>query len=324
MARGITDIHGIKVGHYTDEQALTGCTVVLCPHGAVAGVDVRGAAPGTRETDLLRPGHLVERAHAILLGGGSAFGLEAASGVMEYLEENGYGFDVQVARVPIVPAAVLFDLTCGDPRVRPGREAGYQACRAAGEEVAEGNVGAGTGATVGKLFGLGSAMKGGLGTASQRLDSGVTVGALVAVNAYGDILDESGQILAGTRNPMTGQFINTADLMRKGIDWADMSGMNTTIGVVATNARLDKAAVNRVASMAHNGLARAISPVHTMYDGDTIFALSYGNLSGDVSIIGTVAAQVMAEAVRRAVLAACSVAGIPAAQDVKKNLARLG
>lgn len=335
----IVDVPGIKVGHATNREALTGCTVVLAEEGAVAGVDVRGSAPGTRETDLLRPGNLVERVHAVLLAGGSAFGLAAADGVMAYLEERGIGFDVGVTRVPIVPAAVLFDLHAGDWRVRPDRAMGYQACVNAAAPVnaagatAEGNVGAGTGATVGKLFGPPQGMKSGVGTWSITLPGGVVIGAIVAVNAFGDVLDsQTGQLLAGPRDPQTGKPVRTMEFLqgiqdvpaRSGMesempgtpDFSDFAGSNTTIGVVATNARLSKEAANKAAQMAHDGLARSISPVHTMVDGDTLFALSTGDVEADLSTVGAVAAEVVVQAVKRAVLAAESLGGIPAHRDV--------
>jgi len=321
MYNAITDVPGIKVGHYTDLEAATGCTVILCEKGAVGGVDVRGGAPGTRETDLLRPVHLVEKVHAILLAGGSAFGLDAATGVMRYLEERDIGFDVKVAKVPIVPAAILFDLTIGNPKVRPDAEAGYKACLAAAEgPVAEGNVGAGTGATVGKLLGPKFASKSGLGTASQKIGKGIIVGAIVAVNAFGDVVDpETGEIIAGTRNPLGKGFLNTLERMKGDLGQTILAFTNTTIGVVATNAYLTKEEANKVAQMAHNGVAMAIRPAHTMFDGDTIFALSLGEpgrKKANVSVIGAVAAQVMAQAIIRAVKQAESLHGIPAARDL--------
>jgi L-aminopeptidase/D-esterase-like protein len=318
MHNAITDVGGVKVGHCTDRQAVTGCTVILCEKGAVAGVDVRGSAPGTRETDLLRPLNLVQEAHAILLTGGSAFGLDAAGGVMRYLEERGVGFDAGVARVPIVPAAVLFDLAIGRADVRPDSTMGHKACCSATDgPVAEGSVGAGTGATVGKLLGPRFATKSGLGTASEKIGKGIVVGALVAVNAFGDVVDPaSGQILAGTRTPGLGGFLDTARRMKGDLGQTVLALANTTIGVVATDARLTKEEANKVAQMAHDGLAIVIRPVHTMFDGDTIFALSTGNKRGDVSAIGAVAAQVTAQAVLRAVREAQSLDDIPAARDL--------
>ena len=322
MHNAITDVPGIKVGHYTDKEAATGSTVILCEEGAVAGVDVRGSAPGTRETDPLRPMSLVGQAHAILLGGGSAFGLDAAGGVMRYLEERGYGFDVGVAKVPIVPAAILFDLSLGSSKVRPGPEEGYQACLAASSgEVAEGSVGAGTGATVGKILGPERMTKSGLGTASRRLGN-ITIGAIVAVNAFGDVVDpESGEVIAGPRNIEQGGFFRTIDIMKRIKESKSPIPTNTTIGVVATDASLNKEQVNKVAQMAHDGLARAIRPAHTMVDGDAIFVLSTGKggEGEDVTIIGSIAAEVLATAIVRAVRQAEGLAGIPAAGEVREN-----
>ncbi|MBE3131996.1 MAG: P1 family peptidase [Acidobacteria bacterium] len=319
--RGLTAVDGIKVGHDTLTQRPTGCTVVLVERGAVAGVDVRGSAPGTRETDLLNPVNTVEQVHAVVLAGGSAFGLDAASGVMRYLEERGIGYDTGVARVPIVPAAVLFDLGVGDdPKVRPTADSGYRAATAAsGGPVAEGNVGAGAGATVGKLAGRDRAMKGGIGTAAITLPDGLVVAALVAVNAAGDVIDPAtGRVVAGVRTPDGRGLADVRLLLRSGLVTAGRPGDNTTIGVVATNARLTKAQANKVAQMAHDGLARAISPVHTPIDGDTVFALATGTRSepADVLAIGALAADVMAEAIVRAVRAATSIPGFPAARDL--------
>ena len=328
-AGAITDVPGIRVGHAQDDEALTGCTVVLCEGGAVAGADQRGGAPGTRETDLLRPMHLVQRVHAVLLAGGSAFGLEAATGVVRYLEERQVGFDVRVARVPIVPAAILFDLEVGQAGVRPDAEMGYRACmnasKASAEPPAEGNVGAGTGATVGKILGMGQAMKGGLGTASIAVGNGLVVGAIVAVNAFGDVVDPTtGEIVAGTRcadvGPLhigaPGYFADTLHIMRGLVGRTTLAIArrgHTVIGVVASNARLDKEETNKVAQMAHDGLARAIRPAHTMLDGDTLFALSTGRRRADVNIIGAFAAEAVTLAILRAVRAARPVAGLPSA-----------
>jgi len=322
MKDAITDVPGVKVGHYSDKEAATGCTVILCEEGAVAGVDVRGSAPGTRETDLLRPMSLVGRAHAILLSGGSAFGLEAAAGVMRYLEEGGYGFDTCVVKVPIVPAAILFDLRLGSAKVRPGPEEGYQACLGASDgPVAKGSVGAGTGATVGKILGPEKMTKSGLGTASQRLGN-VTVGAIVAVNAMGDVVDpETGEVIAAPRDVERGGFLRTIDIMRKCRGSIQPVVTNTAIGVVATDAALSKEQVNKVAQMAHDGLARAIRPAHTMGDGDAIFTLSIakdGEVGAeDVTVIGSIAAEVVAMAVVRAITEAEALAGVPAAKDVR-------
>ena len=311
MHDDITDIPGIRVGHDTNLVAGTGCTVILCTTPAMGGVDVRGGAPATRETDLLRPMHMVEAVHAIVLTGGSAFGLDAASGVMRYLEEQGIGFDVGVAKVPIVPAAAIFDLAFGDANIRPDSAAGYRAClQATTEPVTQGNVGAGTGATVGKMMGPALAMKGGLGSASTQLPDGTLVGAIVAVNALGDILDlQTQKVIAGGRNP-TGGFA-----------FDNLFG-NTTIAVVATNASLTKVAANKVAQMAHNGLAMVIRPAHTMFDGDTVFALALGaqtqthpdpaTTSLQVSTIGAAAATTLARAIIKAVRNATDLHGVPA------------
>lgn len=321
MYHAITDVPGIKVGHYTDKKAATGCTVVLCQEGAVAGVDVRGSAPGTRETDLLNPVHLVEKVHAVLISGGSAFGLDAAGGVMRYLEERGYGLNVGVAKVPIVPTAILFDLSLGDPKVRPGIEEGYQACLAATDkEVAEGTVGAGTGARVGKALGGRQAVKSGIGTASQEFAAGIIVGALVAVNALGDIVDpKTGQIIAGLRRLDGEGFLNTSEILRSGQKPQSFIFDNTTIGVIATNAWLSKTQATKIAQMAHDGLARVIRPAHTMFDGDIIFCLSLGKpeeKQADVTALGTIAAEVIAQAVIRGVTQAESLCGVPSIKDL--------
>ena len=318
---GLMAIAGLKVGHHTLAARPTGCTVVLAEGGAVAGVDVRGAAPGTRETDLLNPLNLVDAVHAIVLAGGSAFGLDAASGVMRYLEERTIGFSTAYGVVPIVPAAILFDLGVGDPKIRPGADCGYAAAvSASAGPVAEGNVGAGAGATVGKMMGMDRAMKGGLGTASIALPDGLVVAALVAVNAYGDVIDPAtGRVVAGVR---TGDGTRLADarvLLRTGAAQKKALGENSTIGIVATNARLTKTQATKVAQMAHDGLARSITPVHSLADGDTLFALATGTLAGDadVSRVGALAAEAVADAVLRAVRAAQGLPGFPAARDVQ-------
>jgi L-aminopeptidase/D-esterase-like protein len=322
----ITDVPGIEVGQAQDDEALTGCTVVLCRKGAVGGVDVRGGAPGTRETDLLNPINLVDKVHAVVLAGGSAFGLDAASGVMKYLAEQKIGFGVGTMRVPIVPAAILFDLGLGKSTRHPDPEMGYAAATAANSgPVAEGNAGAGMGATVGKIFGMAGAMKSGLGTASLEIGGGVIVGAIVAVNAFGDVLDpDTGQIIAGARPAKLGpvklgggeQFANTMEVMKSFTGRTILSlatKSNTVIAVVATNAKFDKAQATKVAQMAHDGLARAIRPAHTMLDGDTIFALATGQKKADVSIVGAYAAEALAQAIMRAVRAAEAAGGLPAA-----------
>lgn len=315
MFRAITDVRGIRVGHWTHEIGATGCTVVLCgERGAVAGVDVRGGGPGTRETALLDPTCLVERVHAICLSGGSAFGLAAADGVVRYLEERDIGFETGVARVPIVPAAILFDLALGDAHVRPGRAAGYAACEAATDgPVAEGSVGVGTGATVGKLQGLAGAMKGGVGTASCYVAGGAIVGALAAVNSFGDVVDpRTGDFVAGARRPDGAGFVDTEVALLGGLPGVQQPLAHTTLGVVATDVALTKAQATKVAQMAHDGLARAIRPVHTPLDGDLVFALSLGDREGNVGVVGAVAARVLAQAVVRAVLKAKGLHGVPA------------
>jgi L-aminopeptidase/D-esterase-like protein len=321
MYNAITDVPGVKVGHYTDNKAVTGCTVILCETGAVAGVDVRGSAPGTRETDLLRPMNLVERIQGVLLSGGSAFGLNAASGVMRYLEERGFGHETIVARVPIVPAAILFDLNIGSSKIRPDAEEGYKACLAATEkEVAEGCVGAGTGATVGKMLGIERAIKSGVGTASCKIGDDVIVAALMAANAIGDIIDyRTGKIIAGPRNEQNNGFLSTVELLTGGTFTYRKNPMatNTTLGVVATNANLTKEQVNKLAQMAHDGIARAINPCHTMYDGDAIFALSIGDKVGDITALGTAVTELVADSIVRAVQRAEALAGIPAIRDIK-------
>lgn len=304
----ITDVAGIEVGHFTDPRRPTGCSVVIAREGAVAGVDVRGAAPGTRETDLLAPGNLVEQVHAIMLAGGSAWGLEAATGAVRWLEEHGVGLDVGVGRLPLVPAAVLFDLHVGDMKVRPDAAAGYAACAAATcEPPAEGNVGAGAGAVVGKMFGLQHAMKGGVGTASVTV-AGVTVGALIACNAVGDVVDpDTGRPLAGARAADGLTLRDTRHALLRGEPPHPLlAGSNTTIGVIATDTRLTKVQAQRLAVAGHDGLARSINPVHTMSDGDTLFTLATGHVPHHpgMMVLATMAAEAVARATVRAVLAA--------------------
>ena len=300
MNQTLTAIDGIKVGHATDATAQTGCTVVLCPAGVTAGVDVRGAAPGTRETEALRPGRLVQKAHGVLLTGGSAFGLAAAGGVVQYLEEQNVGFLAGPVRVPIVPAAVIFDLGVGDAKVRPDRQMGYQAClNATDEPVVMGTIGAGTGATVGKAPSV-TPSPGGVGSACKYLDSGLIVAAIVVVNALGNVVNpRTGEIVAGGKE--NGSFV---DITERLLDADLVPGTNTTIGVVATNATLTPAEVHRVAEMAHDGMARAIRPSHTMFDGDTLFTLATGAHTGNsVNTVGILAAEVVAEAIVNAVTA---------------------
>lgn len=319
MAIAFNAIPGLRVGHAQDFEAATGCTVVLTAEGAVGGVDQRGGAPGTRETDLLRPLHLVERVHAVLLTGGSAFGLAAADGVVGWLEGQHIGFETAVARVPIVPAAVLFDLAIGRADRRPDAAMGYAACQAAVNQTGlgqVGTVGAGVGATVGKILGPTAQMKGGLGTAVIEVGQGLLVGALFAVNCWGDVIDPtSGQILAGARKLPEGGFADTMQLLKEMTP--SFSSGNTVIGVVATNGVLSKEAVNKVAQMAHDGLARVIRPAHTMFDGDTIFALATGQgQPADVNLIGAYAAEATSQAIVTAIKQATALAGVPAWRDL--------
>lgn len=316
----ITDVDGIRVGHFTDSRRPTGCTVILYERGAVAGVDVRGSAPGTRETDLLRPTNLVDKVNAIVLSGGSAFGLDAATGVMRYLEEHDAGFPTAAGKVPIVPAAILYDLTVGDAKIRPNADAGYQACLSAKTgPIGEGSVGAGAGATVGKLGG-GRPMKGGIGTSSIRLANGLVVGAIVAVNCVGDVIDpKTGKIVAGARTPDGKEFLNIVEAYRSGRGFSS-PGQNTTIGVVATNAKFDKTQMTKIAEMAHDGLARAINPAHTPSDGDTLFAMSTGisTVTPNLTSIGALAAEAVTEAILRGVMKAKPVAGFSSYNDIGK------
>ena len=310
-AGSITRVAGIEVGHFTDTRRPTGCTVVMARAGAVGGVDVRGAAPGTRETDLLDPCNLVDQVHAIVLAGGSAWGLDAASGAVRWLEEHGVGLDVGVGRLPLVPAAVLFDLLVGDMRIRPDAAAGYAACAAAsGADPTEGNEGAGTGASVGKLFGIARAMKGGVGTASVTAH-GVTVGALIACNAVGDVLDPgTAQVVAGARTLDGRNLLDTRRaLLRGDLPQSVLPGTNTTIGVVATDAVITKVQAQRLAVAAHDGLARSINPVHTQLDGDTLFALGTGaaGTNPGMLVLATLAAEATARATLRAVQMARSI-----------------
>lgn len=319
----LTDVPGILVGHAHDMNALTGCTVVLCPPGATGGVDQRGAAPGTRETDLLRPTHLVEKVNGIVLAGGSAFGLDAATGAMRFLEERGLGFPVSEGVVPIIPAAIIFDLALGRADIRPDAAMGYSACLAASaDNLAAGNVGAGMGATVGKLLGMQRAMKAGLGCASTRLPNGLVVGALLVVNALGDVLDPaSGQIVAGARGDHPGMFADSLEVLAafSGLAAGPVSSpANTVIGVVVTNARLSKAQATRVAQMAQDGVARCIRPAHTLYDGDTLFALATGEREADPSLVGALAAEATSRAILNAVYSATTAGGLPSAQDWKR------
>jgi L-aminopeptidase/D-esterase-like protein len=317
----ITDVPGLKVGHHTLATRPTGCTVVLCEAGAVCGVDVRGGAPGTRDTEALRPENTVQHVHAVVLTGGSAFGLAAADGVMRWLDERGHGMPVGPARVPIVPAAVLFDLWVGDASIRPDAASGYAACEAASSNApATGSVGAGAGAAVGKLYGIARAMKGGIGSSSVRV-GGFTVGAIVAVNAVGDVLDEQGGVLAGARREDGSGFMETSRALLQGQGPARLiPGSATTIGVVATDATLTKPQAAKLASLAHHGLSRAVDPV-TPHDGDTLFALATGRAGpvGDIGGLGVAAAEAVARAIRQAVRAATGVAGLPGLADTRRS-----
>jgi len=322
-ANSIVDVAGISVGHATDLNRLTGCTVVLCPPGATAAVDVRGGAPGTRETDLLGPGRLVQQVQAVVLAGGSAFGLAAADGVVRYLAERSHGWPVGSIRVPIVPAAILFDLGIGDPHAYPDASAGWQAAQtatSAGLEV--GCVGAGTGAAVGKVLGINRAVKSGIGSAAIRLASGATVGAIVAVNALGDVVSPvSGQILAGSRDPSTDEYVSAvSQLIHAEPITPSLAGTNTTIGVVATDAALDRDDLVRVAASAHDGLARVVRPAHTLYDGDTFFALSTRQSRTKVNpiAVAVAAGEVVATAIVQAVMAAMPLGGLPAARTAQR------
>ncbi len=301
MDKSICDVPGIKVGHFSLQEGRTGCTVILPENAAIAGVDVRGSAPGTRELELLKPVRLVQKINAILLAGGSAFGLDAAGGVQQYLEEKNIGFDVGVAKVPIVPAAVIFDLAVGRADVRPDKQSGYQACLNAIRDVCpEGQVGAGCGATVGKLLGQEKCSAGGIGTTSVTLENGVVVGALTVVNALGEIIDERGEIIAGIQNEEKNGFVASLQVLKQMAN-VNFSASNTTLSVVATNARLTRESATKVAQMAQDGLAKAIRPAHTMLDGDIVFAISTGEIETDVTIIGALACEMVAKSIRRAV-----------------------
>jgi len=318
MKNAITDVSGIKVGQESDFQGFTGCTVILCESGATGGIDIRGTASGTRQVDSLNPLHLVPYVHAVCIAGGSAYGLDASSGVMQFLEEKGIGLEFFVGKVPIVPSANLFDLFFGDAKARPHKEMGYRACQKATDgKVEEGSVGAGTGATVGKVFTVRQAMKGGVGTASEKLHGGVVVGALVVVNSYGDVIDsKTGKILAGARkSPDSREFAETRLVFREGREREASPGQSTTIGVIATDAALTKTEATKVAQMAQDGIARAISPSHTIFDGDVTFALSLGDKRAQLTTIGLVAAELLAEAIIRGVKSAEGFGKIPAWKD---------
>lgn len=316
MYNNILDVKGLKVGQVQDENGLTGCTVVICEDGAVCGVDVRGSAPGTRETDLLDPINLIQKVHAVVLSGGSAFGLESTCGVSKYLEERNIGFDVGVAKVPIVVGAVLFDLAAGDPKCRPDKEMGYRACEIASNEfLKQGNYGAGCGATVGKIKGPEYAMKGGIGSYSIKLDNGLVVSALIAVNAFGDVY-EDGEIIAGVLNNSKTRILSSYELMKQGVSKGGFSIDNTTIGIVATNAKLDKAGCKKVSQMAHDGYAKAIFPIHTSHDGDTIFTMSTGEIETDITLLGSLAVEVVEKSIINAIKNANGVKNILSYKDM--------
>jgi L-aminopeptidase/D-esterase-like protein len=318
VLNNLCDVPGVLVGHATDHEGLTGCTAVLFERSAVVGVDVRGSSPGTRETDRLGPIGMVRDTHALLLTGGSAFGLAAADGIVKFLEEKGVGLDIGVAKIPLVSAAVIFDLMSGSPDARPDAAMGYEAAAAASDgDFDQGSVGAGTGATVGKMLGLESAMKGGLGSASVDLGDGLVVGSLAVVNAVGDVRDERGEILAGPRR-VDGTLTDSEELMPQTVDrmrW----GQNTTLGIVATNARLTKPAATKVAQMAHDGLARAIYPVHTSVDGDVVFAAAAGEVETAPDIVGAWGARTMQEAILRAVRSAKGFPGVPSHSEYVRD-----
>jgi L-aminopeptidase/D-esterase-like protein len=319
--KGLTDIAGIRVGHVSDYDALTGCTVILCDGGAVGGVDIRGAATGTAEMDTLRPEHVTDRVHGVVLAGGSAFGLEAASGVRRFLEHRGVGFQTGAAVVPIVPCAILYDLAIGKPNVRPTREMGETAAAAAtSEAVKPGAIGAGTGATVGKIFGMAQAMKSGIGSVTVDLTDAVHVSALVAVNCFGDVRDpETGQLIAGARRARNSmELADTEAAMKLGAH-RDWGRQNTTLAIVATNARLSKVGATRLAQMANLGMARTIYPVNTSFDGDLCIALSLGTETAELNTLGVAAAEAVAKSILLAVRSAPSLGGVPGLAGLKKT-----
>lgn len=319
MYNNILDVKGIKVGQVQDTEGLTGCTVIICEEGATCGVDVRGSAPGTRETDLLDPINMIQKVHAVVLSGGSAFGLESTCGVSKYLEEHNIGFDVGVAKVPIVVGAVLFDLIVGDPKCRPNIDMGYKACEAATDkELRQGNYGAGCGATVGKIRGPEYCMKGGIGSYSIKLENGLVVSALVAVNAFGDIY-EDGKLIAGVLDDSKKKNLSTYDILKEGFSKGGFSIDNTTIGVVVTNAKLDKAGCKKVSQVAHNGYAKSIFPIHTPHDGDTIFTMATGEIESDITLISSIATEVVEKSVINAIKNANSIKNIPSYKEIIGN-----
>ena len=321
MYNNILDVKGLKVGQVEDEKALTGCTVVICEKGATCGVDVRGSAPGTRETDLLDPINSVQKVHAVVLSGGSAFGLESTCGVSQYLEENNIGFDVGVCKVPIVTGAVLFDLAVGNHKIRPNKEMGYKACLNASEtELKQGNYGAGCGSTVGKVKGAEFSMIGGIGSYSIKLDNGIVVSALIAVNAFGDVY-EDGNVIAGVLNDEKNRLLNTYDIMKQGVMKGGFSIDNTTIGIVATNAKLTKAQCKKISQMAHDGYAKAIFPIHTPHDGDTIFTMATGEIEveADLTLLGCLATEAVEKSIINAVKSAKSIQNIVSYKELQES-----
>ncbi|MBU5257265.1 P1 family peptidase [Tissierella praeacuta] len=312
----ITDVPGIKVGHAQSEEGMTGCTVIICDSGATGGVDVRGSAPGTRETDLFKSEKMVDKVHAVVLSGGSAFGLEAASGVMRYLEEQNIGFDVGVTKVPIVASAVIFDLNIGNCKIRPDFNMGYIAAKNANVNNIQGNVGCGMGATIGKILGPENAMKSGLGSATIKVGE-LIVSAMVAVNSFGDIYDyKNNKQIAGVYDYKNNKLLNTIDIMKNKNRNLGFNIQNTTIGIIATNAKLTKAEANKISEMAHNGFARSINPIHTMVDGDTIFTMATNEIMADISLIGTMAGEAMSKAIVNGVLFAEGACGLKALKDI--------
>lgn len=321
MLNSITDIRGLKVGHASNYEGYTGCTVILCEEGATCGIDIRGSAAGTRQIDALGISHIVEHIHAIVLSGGSSFGLDAATGVVRYLEEKGVGFDVGPTRIPIVPTAVIFDILFGDSKARPTAAMGYDACVSANDTVEEGSVGVGTGATVGKIFDVTRAMKGGVGTSSIVMPDGLTVASLVVVNAFGDILDNvTGKIIAGARvAPDSIELANTVESIKKGAVKKQFGLENTTLGVVATNAKFNKKEMTKIAQIAQGGLIKTINPVHTTFDGDLVFGLATGECEADLNLVGVLGEFVIAEAIKRAVKKADGFGILPAFRDMNKG-----
>lgn len=313
----ITDVKGIKVGHYQSEEGMTGCSVIICEEGATGGVDVRGSAPGTRETDLFKAEKMVDKVHAVVLSGGSAFGLDAASGVMKYLEEKEIGFDVGVTKVPIVSSAVIFDLNIGDYRIRPDFNMGYMAAKMANtDNNLQGNVGCGMGATVGKILGPDNAMKSGLGSATVKVGQ-LIVSAMVAVNSFGDIYDfRDNKQIAGVYDYENNKLLNTVEIMKEKNKEIEFNVKNTTIGIITTNAILTKAEANKISQMAHNGFARTINPIHTMVDGDTIFTMGTNEVKADINLIGTLASEAMGKAVVNGVFFAQAVEGLKSYKDI--------